>query len=148
MVDELKITNEVWRYWDEHKIKPPFEWYQLRMRVEEAVREGKKPEEIIQAFITHYSNSDKLKDLFAGRTLEGYVEAAKVRTLETFRGVTFYFETETERDRAQQLLLQRHNISLTKGSNNSLTDIGDPDYILELLASEGFDTSKVLVERA
>ena len=231
MVDELAVTNEIWRKWDKMKITPPMTWAELRKKVEEYVKAGKdpydilrgpapskewmekkgfetklpwpnpepeaiveekelptfaewliaavkrvwrtkqpetfwewlieptdkgvlvglrgvsRPHELFLANLIEKHNPDKLKDLFTGRTLEGYVEAAKVRTLETFKGVTFYFETEAERDRAQQFLLQRHDISLTKGPNNSLTDIGDPDYILELLAFYDFDTSKIQVER-
>jgi hypothetical protein len=90
--------------------------------------------------------SDKLKDLFAGRTLEGYVEAAKVRTLDTFKGVTFYFETSEDRQRAYELLV-KHKFYFPYGPDLSLTGIINPDYMLELLASEGFDTSRILVER-
>ena len=105
-----------------------------------------RPHELFPADLIEKHNPDKLKDLFTGRTLEGYVEAAKVRTLETFKGVTFYFETTAERDKAREFL-GRHNFYFPDGPEISLTDIEDPDYMLELLAYEGFDTSKIQVER-
>ena len=218
MVDELAVTNEIWRSWGEKKIKPPLHWAELRKKVEEYVKAGKDPYDILrepaqfaqaekkgfaeipllqqeitaaiaeekeaiddyahlenelrkaglnseadivneirkdemdhkkrfEALMTHHSNPDKLKDLFTGRTLEGYVEAAKVRTLETFKGVTFYFETTAERDRAREFLA-RHNFYFPDGPEISLTDIDDADHMLELLAYEGFDTSKIMVERS
>jgi len=254
MVDELAVTNEIWRKWDEMKVQP-ISWQQLWEQVRQRIKKGEEPSKIIEAFIeigkaellrkreiveiiaeempTKYAkveeevsyilyprlpwpypepeaiveeaelktfaewllaavkrvwktkkseihwewiieptdkgvlvglrgvsrphelfpasliekhNPDKLKDLFAGRTLEGYVEAAKVRTLETFKGVTFYFETTAERDKAREFLA-RHNFYFPDGPGISLTDIEDPDYMLELLAYEGFDTSKIMVER-
>jgi len=234
--DDLRITNEIWRKWDEQKITPPMTWQQLWDKVREYIKAGKDPYDIlrgpapskewmekkgfveaklpwpnpepeaiveekelqtfhpellvtivgawrskrtlnfwdwvihpvengvlvglreasrpheffsidvIQKIGAHHSNSDKLKDLFTGRTLEGYVEAAKVRTLETFKGATFYFETKEERERARELLA-RHKFYFPYGPDFSLTAIDDPDYMLEILASEGFDTSRVLVER-
>ena len=217
MVDELAVTNEIWQKWIGRKILPPMTWAELRKKVEEFVKAGKDPYDILrglapsegkaeipllytetikqeitaaiaeekeaiddyadlenklrkaglnseadivneirndemdhkkkfEALTTHHSNPDKLKDLFTGRTLEGYVEAAKVRTLETFKGVTFYFETTAERDKAREFL-GRHNFYFPDGPEISLKDIENADYMLELLAYEGFDTSKIQVER-
>lgn len=240
MVDELAITNEIWRRWDEMKITPPMTWAELRKKVEEHVKAGKDPYDILRgpapskewmekkgfveaklpypkiveskpdgsiviavsedlhivaakykeefpdrpiaresgwwivrsfnpktlSWVDHsrpgtgvtwwlnreiteklgLGNPDTLKGLFAGRTLEGYVEAAKVRTLETFKGTTFYFETKEERERARTLLA-KHNFYFPDGPEISLTAIDDADYMLELLAYEGFDTSKVMIER-
>jgi rubrerythrin len=239
MVDELAVTNEIWQKWIGRKILPPMTWAELRKKVEEFVKAGKDPYDIlrgpapakewmekkgfaevtpsqidntisdIQRYIDdekkverlYYMESQnpvikainasnifleiskeekihaqeleallpklkekwmeevklrenagnpeppgKLKELFAGRTLEGYVEAAKVRTLETFKGVTFYFETTAERDKAREFL-GRHNFYFPDGPEISLKDIDNPDYMLELLAYEGFDTSKIQVER-
>jgi hypothetical protein len=218
--DDLRITNEIWRKWDEQKITPPMTWQQLWDKVREYIKAGKDPYDILrgpapskewmekkgfvedygktiqqeitaaiaeekeaiddyadlenklrkaglnsqadivneirndeidhkkkfEALTIHHSNPDKLKDLFAGRTLEGYVEAARVRTLETFKGATFYFETKEERERARELLA-RHKFYFPYGPDFSLTAIDNPDYMLEILASEGFDTSKIMVER-
>jgi len=241
MVDELAVTNEIWRKWNDQKIilsvvplmysLPPMTWADLRKKVEEYVKAGKdpydilrepprrskegiekkgfetklpwpnpepeaivderelrtfaewllaavkrvwktkqseiawewlieptdrgvlvglrgvsRPHELFLATLIEKHNPDKLKDLFAGRTLEGYVEAAKVRTLETFKGVTFYFETIAERDKAREFL-GRHNFRFPDGPEISLKDIDNADYMLELLAYEGFDTSKIMVER-
>ena len=141
MVDELAITNEIWRKWDKEKVTP-MPWAELRKKVEEYAKAGKDPHDLIEKY-----NPDKLKDLFTGRTLEGYVEAAKVRTLETFKGVTFYFETREDRQRAYELLA-RHDFHFPYGPDFSLTGIDNPDHMLEILASEGFETSRVLVERS
>jgi hypothetical protein len=40
MVDELAITNEIWRKWDEAKIIPPMTWAELRKKVEEYAKAG------------------------------------------------------------------------------------------------------------
>jgi hypothetical protein len=63
------------------------------------------------------------------------------------KGVTFYFETALDRDRARDLLA-KHNFYFPDGPDFSLTDIDNPDYMLELLAYEGFDTSRITVERS
>ena len=245
MVDELAVTNEIWRKWNEQKITPPMTWQQLWDKVREYIKAGKdpyselsipamreaylrakqkepltyyphtigtryvetrlpwsnpeplavveeaelktfaewllaavkrvwktkkpesfwewlieptgrgvlvglrgvsRPHELFLADLIEKYNPDKLKDLFTGRTLEGYVEAAKVRTLETFKGVTFYFETREDRQRAYELLA-RHDFHFPYGPDFSLTGIDNPDHMLEILASEGFDTARILVER-
>lgn len=143
MVDPLKITNEIWRKWDDTK-SYPMSWHELRIKVEEHLAAGKDPHTI------GAESNPTLKDLFTGRTLEGYVEAAKAKTLDTFtpRGkyAIFYFENKEERTRANTIL-QRNNLHYDYGPNVSLENIEDPDAALEILASEGFDTSKIVVER-
>jgi len=202
MVDELAVTNEIWRRWDEMKIKPPFEWYQLRVRVEEAIKEGRKPEEIVQAFMRKYGKSpEKLPEevekipLLYTQTIQQEISAAiaeekeaiddyaqlenklrqaglssqadivneiktdemdhKVKFEAMLKGeyppmtkpATFYFETKGDCDRARDLLHRFTNFYFPYGPDFSLTVIDDPDYMLELLAGEGFDTSKILVKR-
>ena len=150
---ELKTFAEwllaaVKRVWKTKKSEIHWEWIiePTDKGVLVGLRGVSRPHELFPASLIEKHNPDKLKDLFAGRTLEGYVEAAKVRTLETFKGVTFYFETTAERDKAREFLA-RHNFYFPDGPGISLTDIEDPDYMLELLAYEGFDTSKIMVER-
>jgi hypothetical protein len=43
MVDELAVTNEIWRSWDEQKVKPPMTWAELRKFVEESIKIGADP---------------------------------------------------------------------------------------------------------
>lgn len=62
------------------------------------------------------------------------------------KGTTFYFETHEDRKKARELL-SHHNFYFPDGPDFSLTDIDDPDYMLELLDSEGFNTSKIMVEK-
>lgn len=63
---------------------------------------------------------------------------------------TFYFKTKEERNRAREIL-SHHNFYFPDGpeipgESYTLTDIDDPDYMLELLDSEGFDTTSIMVE--
>lgn len=59
----------------------------------------------------------------------------------------FYFETKEDREKAYNILAS-HNFYFPYGPEISLTDIDEPDYMLELLESAGFDTSKILVKRS
>lgn len=64
-------------------------------------------------------------------------------------GITFFFEAIYQRDEAKRILA-KHGFHFDESSEPefpSLVDIDDPDYMLEILATEGFDTSKILVER-
>ena len=150
---ELKTFAEwllaaVKRVWKTKKPESFWEWLiePTDRGVLVGLRGVSRPHELFSASLIEKHNPDKLKDLFAGRTLEGYVEAAKVRTLETFKGVTFYFETREDRQRAYELLA-RHDFHFPYGPDFSLTGIDNPDHMLEILASEGFDTARILVER-
>jgi hypothetical protein len=46
--DDLRITNEIWRKWDEQKITPPMTWQQLWDKVREYIRAGKDPYDILR----------------------------------------------------------------------------------------------------
>jgi hypothetical protein len=164
MVDELAITNEIWRKWDEAKIIPPMTWAELRKKVEEYAKAGVVA---LDDFITLLEQKVTVvrappgskKEWILRHPSEGAVSEEELRrrqkeTIERLRsmgrrlkGVTFYFETRGDRDRAYELLT-RHDFHFPYGPDFSLTDIDNPDYMLELLASEGFETSKILVERA
>lgn len=58
----------------------------------------------------------------------------------------FYFRSKEDRDKAYNLLT-RHNFFFPYGPGISMEDIDNPDYMLELLDNEGFDTSKIMVEK-
>jgi hypothetical protein len=144
------LLATVKRVWKTKKPESVWEWLiePTDRGVLVGLRGVSRPHELFPAnVIEKIPNPGKLKDLFTGRTLEGYVEAERVRTLETFKGTTFYFETTAERDKAREFLA-RHNFYFPDGPEVSLTDIDDADHMLELLAYEGFDTSKVMVERS
>jgi len=68
------------------------------------------------------------------------------KTLKQFRDATFYFETKKSRREAYEILARR-NLNFAYGDDLSLVNVDNPDYMLGLLAHEGFDTSKVLVKR-
>ena len=59
---------------------------------------------------------------------------------------TFYFRDKEARNKAYELLT-RHNFYFPYGKDISLKDIDDPEYMLELLQHEGFDTSLIFVEK-
>lgn len=209
MVDELKVTNEIWRRWDEQKITPPMTWQQLWEKVREYIKAGKDPYDILRGpapskewmeqkgFVEtklpwpnlepeaiveereipmfapalldlvkkawHTKESQRFWEWIIepveGGVLVGLRGALRPHELfsqsimEKFAeyqyegGTTLYFESEAERNRAKEFLLRRYNISLIEGPGMSLSGIANTDYILELLATEGFDTSKILVER-
>lgn len=80
-------------------------------------------------------------EFFPKEIIEKYavpVPGAKSKT-------TFYFQTTQERERARELL-SHHNFYFPDGPEISLTNIDDPDYMLELLDSEGFITANIMVE--
>lgn len=85
---------------------------------------------------TRKQRGTKFKSKRKGKT------ASKVR----IRGAAFYFSDKKAREKAYELLSQ-HNFYFPYGSNLSMKEIDDPDYMLELLESEGFDISQIRVER-
>lgn len=61
---------------------------------------------------------------------------------------TFYFRDKEARAKAYNILAG-HNFYFPYGpNNNSLKDIDNPDYMLELLATEGFNTAEIIVEKS
>jgi rubrerythrin len=195
MVDELAVTNVIWRYWNEHKIKPPFEWHQLRMRVEEASKEGKTADQIIQAFTKEglqiateevpllYTKTitDRINAAIAEEkeAIDDYAELEnqlreaglsaqadivneirfdemdhKVKFEVMLKGeyppmeikpTTFHLESAAEVSRVRDIL-RKHNISFREVHMGLEVHV-DPDYALEVLAEEGYDTSRIMVER-
>jgi hypothetical protein len=222
MVDELAITNEIWRYWDEQKIPPPMTWAELRKKVEELVKKqisletiklrletlpwAKEPEEKIEikrfveaklpwpnpepeaivelAEIPTFSPAllSKVETVWETKKSERFwewiIEPTDKGVLVGLRGASrphelftreiieelhrgrrkgyprvtgfmsnLYFEGEESRAQARYIL-QKHRIYPEDGPDFSFIDVEDADYVLELLSAAGFDTSKILVERA
>jgi len=243
-VDGLEVTKDIWRKWEEKKIIPPMTWQELRLKVEEYIREGKDPYDILrgeppteewierrlgkprteeerrerhkerygteelpprgyphtragryvetrlpwpnpepevivtEAELPSFSRSflGKVKEAWKTKTSQRFwewlIEPTEKGVLVGLRGAerprqlfsdrlieskkfddvlygktaTFYFESREDRKRAAEILA-KHNFYFPYGPDISLTEIDEPDYMLELLASEGFDTSKILVER-
>lgn len=58
----------------------------------------------------------------------------------------FYFETKEDRNKAYEIL-RNHNFYFPFGESTSITDVDNADYMLELLSSDGFDISKILVKK-
>ena len=211
MVDELAVTNEIWRKWNEAKIKPPMAWAELRKKVEEYVKAGKDPYDIIFETQLKMLGGEEAKPIslpwsnpepeavVEERELPTFAEwllAAVKRVWETkkgeihwewlieptdkgvlvgLRGVSrphelfpkdliesrafergiekvraewkaiLYFETPDQLETAVKILSPL-DISF-RVTMPSRLEADNPDYVLEVLASSGFDTSKILVER-
>jgi len=58
----------------------------------------------------------------------------------------FYFRDKEARHKAYNILAG-HNFYFPYGPSVSLTDIDEPDYMLELLEAGGFNTAEILVEK-
>lgn len=207
MVDELAITNDIWRKWDEQKIKPPMAWMELRKKVEEYVKAGKDPYTLQTEFVyaedwqkdlnmLPWANPEPdavvdLKELptFAEWLLsavkrvwktkqseshwEWLIEPTEKGVLFGLRGVsrphelfpaaviqqmersgegtvgylptTLYFVSEEESAQARDILY-RNGVNYIEVKTSSI-QVADADYVLELLASQGFDTSRIQVEK-
>ena len=59
---------------------------------------------------------------------------------------TFYFRTREDREKAYNILAD-HHFYFPYGPNLSMKEIDDPEYMLELLETAGFDTTTILVEK-
>jgi hypothetical protein len=251
MVDELAITNEIWRKWHEAKLIPPMTWAELRKKVEDYAKAGvvaledfitllEQKVTVVRAppgskkewILRHPSEGtvseeelrrrqqetiERLRSMgprqlpWSNSEPEAIVDIAELPTFSlallskvervwetkkpeifwewliepTDKGVlvglrgasrphelftpeviqqlhmgrrkgyprvsgfmsNLYFEGEESRAQARYIL-QKHGIYPEDGPDFSFIDVEDADYVLELLSAAGFDTSKILVERA
>jgi hypothetical protein len=203
MVDELAVTNEIWRRWGEMKIIPPMTWAELRKKVEEYVKAGKDPYDILRGpapskewmekkgfveaklpwpnpepeAIVEEVELQTFALLFLSKVTEAWTTKETQRFYEwimepTKNGVLvgregaerpheffpeeiikkigvavarFGFPDQVSRNWAKSILSGRKIHYIDVGFPTLI--VSDPDYALEVLAGEGLDTSKILVER-
>jgi hypothetical protein len=211
MVDELAVTNEIWRRWNETKIiPPPMTWAELRKKVEEYVKAGKDPYDILRGPAPSKEWMEKKGFVEANKlscwpnpepdaiveekeliTFAEWLLAAVKRVWETKKAETeavwiieptdkgvlvgvrgasrpheffpleliqkiethllipaaiFHLDTVEELSTVREIL-RKYGISFREVGRGLEIHI-DPDYALEVLASEDFDTSRILVERS
>jgi hypothetical protein len=80
--DDLRITNEIWRKWDEQKITPPMTWQQLWDKVREYIKAGKDPysELSIPAMREAYLRAKQTRLPWANAEPEAVVEERELPT--------------------------------------------------------------------
>jgi hypothetical protein len=92
MSDPLAVTSEIWRKWQEQKIKPPMSWIELRKKVEAYIKEGKDPLTLQTEFVYETEKEQTMQEralsLSPHPKTEAVVEEAEIPTFSpAFLGV-------------------------------------------------------------